>query len=676
MPYSTSQTFSIIRLITLLWLFTGFSTGLYANDPADYEARREAFIQTALNNFNGDAITLQAYKGLPVDQPTLTNLLADVQTNTVADFGIVKLIRVLFLAPGTYDSQILPVLQNIPFWLTPNEPNKVYWSENHMIMWMSSDYLLHQKYGWPVDSSLDARLRHFLHLKVDYGFYEFFSSVYAPYCLSGLLNLADFATDPEIKSLATQASQRLLKDLLMLTNDQGSFFPAAGRNYFGKYKSPYGQNHNYLIWLVSGMGPTPTEGSHASNFLASSSLPVDVITNSWTPNLDTIYHIGHTLSQGQILNQDMTPLDKTIFQWSSGAYFHPDVAFQSAKLIKDYNLWNHSEFVDFQQFSSLPLSLAIPIANLASCISKSSVICGQDIVIYKNKSITLSSIEDFWKGKVGYQEHPCVANVSNTAVMTVSGPVPDDWEDKPESHANEHLPYVGQKQNVALIMYRPEKLLPTFGHDNLDVALHWYENDFDEISEDGMWLLGRKDESYVAVRRSCTGQINGKYACSSPDGQTWVIVIGNSDLHGSFDNFKNIIHAAQYEERWYQQGLQWVYYAKVVADGKTVEYAWFGDLFSGPSQPTGIINSRNNTALNIYPNPASDNLTMDLSAFQNHTAEIRISNTLGQVLYTKSYNKITQSIEKINTSTWPEGMYIISIESEDKKGTGKFLVNH
>ena len=39
-------------------------------------------------------------------------------------------------------------------------------------------------------------------LKINYGFYEFLSSNYAPYCLSGLLNLADFAQDSTLKSLA------------------------------------------------------------------------------------------------------------------------------------------------------------------------------------------------------------------------------------------------------------------------------------------------------------------------------------------------------------------------------------------------------------------------------------------------------------------------------------------
>jgi len=77
---------------------------------------------------------------------------------------------------------------------------------------MSSAWLLHEKFNWNIsDPTLHKRLLHFLTLKVNYGFYEFFSPTYFPYLLSGLLNLADFSKDEHIKSLAEQAAQRLIK---------------------------------------------------------------------------------------------------------------------------------------------------------------------------------------------------------------------------------------------------------------------------------------------------------------------------------------------------------------------------------------------------------------------------------------------------------------------------------
>jgi len=223
---------TLLTFIVLISLFPLSPTR--SNNPI-YEQRRTAYINNALTHFDWDAVTLQAYSGVPVDSVALHTLLTNILSEETSDFDIEKLVRILYFTNGTYDSLILPVVNSIPYWLTYHDTTRCYWSENHLAQWMSSDWLMHEKYGRHIDSTLDYRLRHYLRLKVQYGFYEFFSSVYAPYCLAGLLNLADFAQDAEIKALATKAAQILLCNILKLTNDKGVFFPAAGRNYYGKW---------------------------------------------------------------------------------------------------------------------------------------------------------------------------------------------------------------------------------------------------------------------------------------------------------------------------------------------------------------------------------------------------------------------------------------------------------
>lgn len=666
-----------ITVASFLVFFSFISLNVKANNP-EYETRRTSYIDNAIANQTGEVIIFQAYKNLPVDQQKLGNILTELTANLTADFDIVKLIRVLCLSNGQYDSIILPVLRPIPFWLEKNEDTKQYWSENHMIMWMSSDWLLHEKYGKTIDSTLEKRLRHYLKLKIQYGFYEFYSSVYAGYCLSGLLNLADFAQDAEIKSLATQASQLLLKDILKLTNDKGVFFPVAGRNYVSKYESAYGQNHNNLIYLLTGMGQTET-GSHAGSFLATSNLSIDDVYNSWTPALNTSFTLGHTLQNGvNNINNLMSFKDKVIFQWSSGAYFHPDVATSTFKLLKDLNLWGHYEFDEFQPFSILPTELASGFAETASAISKSSGVYNPTISIFKNKSVTLSSIEDFWKGKVGYQQFPVVANAGTSAVFTISGTPTTDWNDRPSRTSNTHLPYVKQKDNVSLVMYRPEKGLALFGYkdEKLDVSLFWENDKFDEIRESGNWILGREGNGYVAVRRNCTSEINGVRACTNPDGQTWVIMVGNSDMYGSFDAFEQKINQSQYEERWYFNvpTFQWVYYAKIVVDGKTIEYAWNGDFLAGPTQPTGIRKNTIDNTIAVFPNPAKANFNIDLSDLKS-TASIKIINSTGQVIQ-QLESEPNNAFKTITTIGWSSGLYVIEVSTKDGVFINKILVEN
>ncbi len=658
---------TILLLLSLVFI----SYNLQANN-ATYEQRRLDYIDSALSANTGAKIVLQAYKGVPVDTFALNAKLNNIATGETSDFDIIEMVRILYLSSGTYDSKILPVINSVPYWINNYDTVRNYWSENHMIMWMSSDWLLHEKYNKPIDANLRNRVVHYLQLKVQYGYYEFFSSVYSPYSLSGILNLADFAQDAQIKTLATQAAQRLLTDMLRFTNDKGVYFPVAGRNYPGKYESAYGQNHNNLIYLLTGMGQAPYGASAAGPFLSSSTLPVDTIINSWVPVLDTLFHIGHSLDTGFILNSGMSPVDKVVFQWSSGAYFHPQVVSETVQLLIDSNMWNHVDFALLKPVASIVTPQSAPaLATSLSCISKSSVISGQDINLFKHHSVTLASVPDFWKGKVGFQQHTCVANVGTTAVYLGSGEVFADWGDRSPNNANVHLPQVKQKKNVALLMYRPEVTPALIGvsFQNKDVALHFKAQDFDEVRNDSSWLIGRQGTGYVAVRRNCLDTISNVAACNTIDGQSWVIMVGDSDMYGSFNNFETVIQQSQFETKWYFDTLtnEVVYYSKIVVDSTTVEYAWGIDTSTSTGIKDVYVNSQE---FKLFPNPANAIVNLDLSAFENQPVTIKVLNMLGQEVY---QDKTLNRAATIKTENWSEGIYLVSIETSQHRYTQKLI---
>lgn len=643
-------------------------------NPPDYEQRRNVLIDTALANLNEDAICIQAYKGLTVDQQALNSIYNEMLTRSTIDFKIVKLVRVLFLGNGAYDSQILPELNKVPYWYNYSDTLRGYWSENHMIQWMSSDWLLHESFGKNSDSNLENRLKHYLQLKIDYGFYEFFSSTYLPYSLGGLLNLADFAQDAQIKSMATQAAQRLLKDLLMQTNNQGVFFPAAGRNYYSKYDNPYEQNHHNLVYLLTGFGPVPNEASHGGGFLATSGIDVSDVINSWQSELDTTYKIGHSIDSVRIIHSDQYYVDRIMFQWSSGCYFHPDFAKETAQLLVDSNTWNHVDFDQLNMLAGLDPNLVETLSGQLTSISKSSVIVGQEVAIFKNNGVVLSSIQDFWKGKLGYQQFPLAANIENTAVFPVSGKIVDDWSKVPSSNANDHLPYVEQNSNVALMMYRGEEKPALFKSTVGTVALHWFENDFDEVITNGLWLIGRVNNSYVAVKRHCNDMQLGLYACDQRDGQSWVIAVGNDSMYGNFSNFESIVDQAEFEEDWYfdENTSEWVYHARIDFDGKVIEYNWRNE--ERYTSIDDVVESDPN--LMIYPNPAQSVVNIDLSDFQDTKVNLKICDVLGQQIYRKqSINSGNNSLSTLSIDSWSEGIYFICIEDIEshKTYTRKFV---
>lgn len=663
-----------------LLFFLLFQTGTYVSaqkltySQEAYQNRQDEYRQEALANFRSTAIPIQAYMKQPVDQATINDIFARITTNGEFDFNLVQLVRILFFSNGEYDSQFLPVIESVPLWLTPNEKTRVYWSENHITMWLSSAWLIKEKYGIDKDPELRKKLVHCLDLKINYGYYEFFSSVYFPYTLSGLLNLVDFAEDPEIKQKAILATNRLLKEVLMVVNDKGGFFPAAGRNYRDKYNSAYGQNHSHLIYLLTGMGEKPANSSHAAAFLATSTLDVKEIVESWSAEENRVLNIGHPISELGNIHKDLLPNDKVVFQWSGGGYFHPDVALETATLLDSYNMWEHKEFKPFKDFKGLPVQLAPVIANAASSLSYSSVYLKADVAIYKNYSSTLVSAQNYWKGRAGFQQWPWAASTGTIGVTTQSGNINNALGEEDLS-ANSNLPYIEQKENVALIMYRPKKDLKLFGYDHHDVRLFWEVagNKYDEVVFENKWIIGREGDSYVAVLRHCTDFINGEYGCQDQDGQLWACVVGNKEKHGSFDQFLQVIRSAKYQEKWNYvfNKAEWHYYGMIEVDGKKIEHDWAEGFTEKPDDPetdpmvTSVRNLLESNSVSVYPNPVKDNfiLSWNMKVPANNS-RLRIVDVSGREISNQKVDLLPGQSMQISVQGWKAGMYQVLLNTD------------
>ena len=663
------------KFLSALLFLTFLSIGhtAYCANDSIYEARRMAYIDTALLYPGSDAMPIQAYMGVPIDSATLQAMLNGVATGQTSDFEYEQLVRILILAPGVYDSLILPYLRPVHYWVNNGDTLDCYWSENHMIQWMSSNWLLHEYYGIPADVNLRARLVHYLQMKIQYNYYEFFSSVYNPYCLAGLLNLADFSQDTVVKNLAVQASQRLMKNFLILTTDQGVFYPTAGRNYADKYDAPYGQNHNNVIWLLTGLGQAPGGASHCGGFLSTSTIPVDPVIQTWVPVLDTTYIVGQTLDSAYAQNDFLDSVDRIVFQWSAGAYFNPEFAEESFVLISDSTLWHNSVFSVFEPLSTLPPSLVPSIASQLSVASLSSELYSDTLVVYKHNSISLSSVQNYWPGKWGYQQYPCVAAVGTAAVYTGSGQVAYDWNNRSATNQNDDLPYVKQVKNVALLMYRPQYKSSLLGPSDSTVALHWYVGDYTEVRNDSLWLLSRQANNYVAVRRGCLDQLDSLWICDklNPGGQSWVIIVGDSAMYGSFNNFQAVVDSSQFTEQWYYDTIaqQEVYYASITIDSINIQYAWGVDT----SKNTGVQTvTPDQQGMNIYPNPANGNVNLALgSNAVNGTVEVY--NMIGQMVY---QTPVSGTSVNFSTSQWGEGLYAVRLTTDSGTVSKSFVVSH
>lgn len=77
--------------------------------------------------------------------------------------------------------------------------------------------------------------------------------------------------------------------------------------------------------------------------------------------------------------------------------------------------------------------------------------------------------------------------------------------------------------------------------------------------------------------------------------------------------------------------------------------------------------------INVFPNPASDNISIKINMSIDESAKAQVIDMLGQVVYSAKLNN-TDNLLKISTRTWNSGLYFVSIQSGDQIITKKVLV--
>jgi hypothetical protein len=110
-------------------------------------------------------------------------------------------------------------------------------------------------------------------------------------------------------------------------------------------------------------------------------------------------------------------------------------------------------------------------------------------------------------------------------------------------------------------------------------------------------------------------------------------------------------------------------------NGDTTEFEGpYLDLYYDTTTVTAVINKKNIGTLQLYPNPAKNEITLQLSReWLYKKSDVTIYDSKGAVVSTVNYNKITGEELKIDVEKLAAGNYFISIENADNKMTGTFI---
>lgn len=93
---------------------------------------------------------------------------------------------------------------------------------------------------------------------------------------------------------------------------------------------------------------------------------------------------------------------------------------------------------------------------------------------------------------------------------------------------------------------------------------------------------------------------------------------------------------------------------------------------TGLNTPLAVNQFDKNNAITIFPNPASDQITISFNQTPTQPFTIEITDALGKQIYSKSFqpqNRIT-----LPTASFSKGIYFLTISGE-KKQTQKLIIN-
>jgi hypothetical protein len=523
------------------------STPPHGFNSPEYVARAESYIDNCLVTYptSKGNLVLNAYRGNRLNVADLQSLLDAVKFGNDA-FQLTEVVRILYL-DATNETDIEAAAENFNFWITDGDKDTTWWTENLVIMFLSSHHLLNQRFGWSTHDSehLRERLVHFLNVKIAYGYYEFLSKVYASNALNALLNLVDFSHDAEIRNLADACAQIIMRDMLMVTNEAGATYSASARDVWRFAMSATDKNHNRLIYLLTGANLDPADISPSSTGVALATSTIRIrptVYDYWQTTVDRTYYNGHPITDIPNVSAPLSQFDDQVFfQWSSHALFGNELgSLATRSMWNKYHMWDHRQFIVYQEYENYTVPDFLDMVAFYNAEAIGIITTGANLAIFKNKNSMLSSIQDFNVGMIGYQTQPWSASTKTISIWCSVGRA-NKLPDPATNIQLNALPNCSQSGNLLLVGFKPD---PTAFNlkSKFEVLFYWPSLLWDEALSAGGWFFGREEDSFVAVRNvylsSGTVVAGTDRVTSTAAVQVWSVVVGNTNLYGTFVAFQ------------------------------------------------------------------------------------------------------------------------------------------
>jgi len=544
----------VVAIITIIDLVRINSYVVYPMKPQEniHLAQDEIYYELVKGNQN-------------IDWNRLDGTLEYIQKEyDCADFRLVNLLRILYefndQIPESTLIKIEDTLFNFRFWWDdPGENSMCYWSENHQILFASAEYLVGQKYPEIVfsNSGLSGnqhkekarqRILDWLEMRWNYGFTEFYSSVYYKEDIGALINLIDHAEDQEIVE-----KSKMIMDLLFY--DVGSqnintyFVTVSGRAYTGNRMGGPGSTLGGLTNYFWGDGEEIRPGiMYGMMTTQNYNLPPVIAAIARDTN-DVVIRQSNGLDVIQLKDENYFGRDNRsmMMQWGMEAFTNPEVIRNSLSHIRSSKMFSNEFVKDFKilDFTLLKwLGLEPPLAKMINPQSNGVAIQKGNTYTYKTEDYMLYTVQKYHPGDYGDQQHVAGMNIGNSFSIFHNHPALE--KDKQKQSPNYwvgygHLPHAVQDSNVSLAIYAIPEKKGIMEEALLDYTHAYFPSElFDTTYLDSNYIFGKKGETYCAfiTKNILSFREHTTEDLIQPGKKVyWITEAGSRNEDGSFKKF-------------------------------------------------------------------------------------------------------------------------------------------
>lgn len=486
----------------------------------------------------------------------------------VSDFHVATLIRILFdypeKIPALVKSNIQKTLFSFRYWMDePGSNAMCYWSENHQILFASSEYLCGQQFpnevfvndglcGRQHMQKAKKRIFDWLEMRWKFGFSEFYSNVYYNEDIAGLINLIDYSNDTVLVKKAEIILDLLLYDIAAQKTGN-MFVSVSGRLYERHRKGGRGLSSRRITdYVWNNIRTTDPHISYA--LLTSKKYHVPrALLEIGNDTSSVVIKQCNGLNISQLEEEGYSGSDERsiMMQWSMEAFSNPLIVRNSLAYIRRNNMFTN-EFLTLFKYADFSLirwfHLEPIISRIINPQSNGTAIEQANTYTYRTKDYSLYSVQNYFPGNYANQVHVAGMNIDSSFSIFHLHPAlaRDQGKQSPNYWVGYgRLPHVVQDSSISLAIYDlPEK------NNLMEMSMlgftHAYfpKEKFDSVMILDNYAFGKKGNTYCAMIGS-----NYFYYDNNSNNDLiqqgrktfWIIEAGNRTKDGSFERFRNRI---------------------------------------------------------------------------------------------------------------------------------------